>query len=199
MSGLLQRLAGQATVANTGGTPIRGGRIRPAASVHAPAPVALSADAEIEQLPQAYSHAPREANLAEERSAAWEAHPPVAMPAHAAQTSAFAKSPIASVPHVSTTQLEESSPTRKDRTPQALLGEPPTAESPASAITPITPPPMAINMAPQPAANESTEIHLHIGRIEVSALQESATLKGPRASARRATQSLDEYLAGRRS
>ena len=158
MSGLLQRLAGQATVANTAGTPIRAGRIRPAASVHAPAPVALPADAELEQLPQAFSHAPREAKLAEERSAAWEAHPLAAMPAHAAQTSAFAKSPIASVPRVagiSATQLQESSLALEGRTPQALLGEPPGAASPVPAISPITSPRMAIEIAPHPAANES--------------------------------------------
>lgn len=202
MSGLLQRLAGYATIANTGGSHIGKGGIRPAASVHATPAAVFPADVEFEQVSQPFSHPPGEARLAEERRAAWIAErglkiPLAAMSEHAAEASAFAGSQTVSPPRVAgiTTQLRESSPALERRTPQALLDEPLAAPSP---VSPITPPRMAIAAAPQPVANESTEVHVHIARIEVSAVQESAAPKRPRASSRRETQSLDEYLASRR-
>lgn len=60
---------------------------------------------------------------------------------------------------------------------------------------PTTPAPSAFN--PPPAAPAADEIHVHIGRIEVTAVRESAPAK-PSARTPQPTLSLDDYLARRR-
>ena len=54
----------------------------------------------------------------------------------------------------------------------------------------------AIRAAPQAGASGETEVHIHIGRIEVTALQE-APLPKARARERTPAMSLDAYLAAR--
>jgi len=211
MSGLLQRIVGQAMRANAARTSGNEARIRPAASVHAHAPVALPAQGEPEQLPQHLVNSPGETKLVDERVAGavalsepktgYETRQAAAPPTHAAQTPAVAISPIASAPRVALTngkQSAESAPDFESRAPRALLGELPVAGSPAPAVAPITPPRMTVEVAAHRAANEPTEVHVHIGSIEVRAVQESGAPKKARTPAQRKTLSLDEYLARRR-
>jgi len=67
-------------------------------------------------------------------------------------------------------------------------------------VSPFTLPSPADPMTPTPAMQQATEtateVHVHIGRIEVTALQESASPK-PAARSRRNPMSLDDYLAQR--
>jgi len=67
-------------------------------------------------------------------------------------------------------------------------------------VSPFTLPSAADPMTPTPAIQQTTEtataVHVHIGRIEVTAIQESASPK-PAARGKRKPMSLDDYLARR--
>jgi hypothetical protein len=56
--------------------------------------------------------------------------------------------------------------------------------------------PAWLNVAAQAAADEPTEVHIHIGRIEVTAVHE-APAQRPKPKAKQAPMSLDAYLAAR--
>ncbi len=90
--------------------------------------------------------------------------------------------------------------------PPSLLRQPVSEQAPPQPNTqllmpilartdPATPAPTAFN--PPPAAPTADEIHVHIGRIEVTAVRESAPAKHS-ARTPQPTLSLDDYLARRR-
>lgn len=69
------------------------------------------------------------------------------------------------------------------------------ATAPLRAFPANLPPPQAVAQA---TAHDDTEVHIHIGRIEVTALHEAAPPARRRvAAAPRAPMSLDSYLAAR--
>jgi len=211
MSGLLQRLAGQAIGAKAAGTSSNAARVRPAASVHSQVPVALPADSEPEPMLQAET--PLTQSMLVERPVAGpparsERETPRAIhqktsPRPAAQAPSPALPPIGLVPRISPgdaigLQPPETTRDFESRVPQALLGEL-LMGAPSPAIAPVSAPRIAVEVAAYRATSEPTEVHVHIGRIEVSAVQESGVPKKARTSAARRTLSLDEYLARRRS
>jgi hypothetical protein len=68
----------------------------------------------------------------------------------------------------------------------------PSARSPVVG-QPFTASPLATSGA---AADEATEVHIHIGRIDVTAVREAPRVRAT-SSAKSPTLSLDAYLAGR--
>jgi hypothetical protein len=86
----------------------------------------------------------------------------------------------------------------QSRAPRPLLGESHHVPAQPASIAPLTPPRPQIEPARNRAAAEPTEVHVHIGRIEVVAMPEpAAASKKPRAQPR-STRPLSEYLARRR-
>lgn len=209
MSGLFQRLVGQAAggLAPSAGSNV--GRIRSAASVHALVPVAPPpaeqagperdlphlATRGSDELRPITSAAPLPAQKAgydtrapgmirEARS-----EPP---PNYPARVAAAAVAP----PPPNETR-EPGSTSIVDRAPQPLL------EEDHATRTPITIEPHAVRPVPPPhaivaARAESSEVHVHIGRIEVIAAPETSPPKKNRATQVRETLPLADYLARRR-
>jgi hypothetical protein len=204
MNGLLQRLAIQALGAQATNAPPR---IRAAASVHAAAPVAtakvddttpasrapLAAGEGLDTGPREQEAPPGSQRETEARSIR-ETLREIQVPRPLANMSAPAPS---RAPIVTAT-----APTAKLKfdgaaasLPAALLPEAPSSPAqPVMNIKPIPAPPLAI--APVRAQSEATEVHVHIGRIEVTASQESAPTARPRKAAR-PTRPLSDYLVRR--
>lgn len=212
MSGLLQRLAGQATVANTAGTPIGAGRIRPAASVHAQVPVGTpreegepttgprllvdtpgfkASDSQVgnnaprppeRSRTSTENHSRSEQSLApewiEERAAGIESHK------------------ITGTAPLSDALRERISHESVARLPEPLLNEVTVANA-TPAIIPIAPAPVISLQPPDHSRTEPTEVHVHIGRIEVIAATEPVAPKKSRVVGRN-TLPLSDYLAKRR-
>jgi hypothetical protein len=203
---LLQRLAGQARSAG-------GPRIRSAAAAIAQPSIALPARAAVERVSSAaVEHAvlPRVPHAAESaatgarviESDASDAGTGRA-PHHAEAPSPFdrvAPSPsivIRSEPGAPAVELRALEPTAASVTPAPLLGEIAPRMPATAAIGAIRP---AAPVEPiRRDASEPTEVHVHIGRIEVTALQSPAAAQ-PKAPARRTRPSvpLTDYLANRR-
>ncbi|RST50123.1 hypothetical protein [Variovorax sp. MHTC-1] len=88
-------------------------------------------------------------------------------------------------------------PPRREELAPLLPSQPSTAgHAAALAQTGRGPAAFALRPAPQAAASQETEVHIHIGRIDVTALHEAPR---PKARPRERTQpvSLDAYLAAR--
>jgi hypothetical protein len=206
MSGLLQRLAGQALGGQVSGTP----PIRPAASVHAQVPMGIPQEAEgTRPLLGTAPDAPRLAEQ-DERAAAPVARGPMrnaetahrsietvheatSPPARAHATETRGPMPPAAHGYAARLPSHDSS----DRAPQPLLEETQAASVPP-AIAPASPPVQTLNLGHTESRAEPTEVHVHIGRIEVIAAPEPAAPKKVRHTATRNTRPLDEYLARRR-
>jgi len=98
-------------------------------------------------------------------------------------------------PHAAAPAAEPASPLRAaDRWPAPL--RPATAPLPVLPAAPATVGrgPRSAVAAPPPPGNDPAEVHIHIGRIEVTALPQAAAPRA-RPPARTPAQSLDAYLA----
>jgi len=210
MSGLLNRLASQAFGAAVSNEP----RIRPAASVHARVPFQQpepdSRQPSLRTLPELPAENPaRDPGVRTETKPA-----PARFDAAATVDQAARRQPGAFAPLVGfrpTPQFVEkasvATPAQRapqvgefeSRTPRALLAEVPVGPVPPPTIAPLTPARLQIEPTRSRAAGEPTEVHVHIGRIEVTAMPEpAAAAKKPRPPAR-STRPLSEYLARPRS
>ncbi|CAN7712138.1 hypothetical protein LJR290_005960 [Variovorax sp. LjRoot290] len=92
----------------------------------------------------------------------------------------------------------QSTPPPRREEPAPLLPPQPSTAGHAAPLAPTVrgPAEFALRPAPQAAASQETEVHIHIGRIDVTALHEAPR---PKARPRERTQpvSLDAYLAAR--
>jgi hypothetical protein len=192
--------------ANAKGTSANAPRIRPAATVKAQMPLAVAT--EIEAAPAATLEAPR---LNETRYTQWQAtHPPAPRESRAERDTQPPHPIKLETPRVETPQVaaarrvaapavaQPAVRNAADRAPPALLSEMPDAAAVASsaAIMPLVPPRIAEAVSTR-VATELTEVHVHIGRIEVVAPPERAT-QAKKQRIARDTLPLGEYLARRR-
>lgn len=210
MSGLLQRLAGQALGASA--TSVGPSRIHAAASVHAQVPVALPAKDEsplpnlqIFPAPRAVDTA-RSARTPEESDFAVRAAPDSSQSTsvflHAIHEAPPVRPTAAPQSHAGAPLVEEVrlARARVQAVPPRLLEEVEPTSLVAPAITPVAPAPQfPMNAAHSTASAENTEVHVHIGRIEVIAVHEAAAPKKKSTSTPRETLPLADYLARRRS
>jgi hypothetical protein len=182
-------------------------QIRPAASVQAQVPLGANADGE--QTPAATPEIPVEPHrpssdrnidnaAAPRESTQAIPAPPLAIPPierevlriHTERAIAIERS---QAHDVSPRQVREID----DRAPAALLGEEPVVAAPAPTITPVPSQGTAHEAVSRHAGAETTEVHVHIGRIEViTAADAPKPEKKPRAP--RSALPLSEYLARRR-
>jgi len=129
------------------------------------------------------------------------AHSQAENPGHLAPdesaTGARLKADAASIREVQP-QVTPPPPFSPPRAPQLLLGEVRASPAPTSAITPVAPPRNVNDNSQTRGTAEATEVHVHIGRIDVTAVQEPAQAKKSRIAAPRNTLTLSDYLARRR-
>lgn len=207
MSGLLQRLVGQASRAQ----PTGASRIRPAISLHAHVdlgtPPELEGTSPVADLPspKPILHTPdaRAADLGQEV----ELRDPVSV----AQPVGTPRSPTPRTTSITASRLDEHIPARvaaneksraptpldyQGRAPQPLLEETQAAAS-APTVTAIAPTPSAHALTPQNSYTGTNEVHVHIGRVEVVAVPEAPAPKKNRAATRNSLP-LADYLARRR-
>jgi len=208
VSGLLQRVADQALGAHATRT---AARIRPAMSVHAQVPMPPAPeDPETQPAPRMVAdgpgwgprqlHAPTHAPGSTKDVSA--APPPAPQSARVPDARSGQGTLVGSrvatrlAPPIDSPS-ERPSGDDAARLPPPLLDEEPVVAAPP-AIVPITPPSAASLTDPASAASTGpTEVHVHIGRIEVMATPETAAPKKRRAPIRNAL-SLSDYLAKRR-
>lgn len=205
----MQRLAHQALAANAGGD--AHSRIRSAASVHAQVPVAMPASNE-GPLPELQAFAaPREMGTARFARAPeeFDATSRAAFPGSQATSvlhqqihEAQPMQPAAAPQSTAIAPQREAAPVSSVRelaVPQCLLDEVTSASSSPPAIAPVAPAPQfPASAAHSTASAEPTEVHVHIGRIEVTAVHEPAAPRKKSAPTPRQTQPLADYLARRR-
>lgn len=213
MSRLLQRLATQA--ATPSGGPAAISLIRPAARMQAHAPAWMTRDnPQGQPLLQAFNssataeHAPNASAVLTEEVMREPAGPslhrdPQEQVRRVGPTEQEARTPStfptfahAAVPLESPIQATTREFGR--RAPEPLLAEGPKKSGAPSPILPITPPRVVAQAERTRVSAEPNEVHVHIGRIEVTAVQESGPPKSPRASAARDTMPLSEFLARKR-
>ena len=194
MSGLLQRLAGQARGANRP-------RIRSAAAVHAQVPIAV---------PSRAPRGPCDAARALEGAATstTRALTPPALRDHDAPAVAAASAVERHIPEVAIRErLDERQTPQTDDNP-SLSAIVPVAElrAPAALVPEVAAPvspvagvirPALLQEPKEGSSRETTEVHVHIGRIEVTALPAPAAPQ-PKARAARPSVPLSDYLARRR-
>jgi hypothetical protein len=118
-----------------------------------------------------------------------------------AQPPGTAAVPAAAMPTMAslhTPARPQSTPPPRREEPAPLLPPQPSTAGHAAPLAQTVrgPAAFALRPAPQAAASQETEVHIHIGRIDVTALQEAPR---PKARPRERTQpvSLDAYLAAR--
>ena len=207
MSGLLQRLAGQALGAK-GGAP-KEARVRPAMSAHAQVPMGIAGDEmavplefpgltpadETPLMPAKRTTEPR----SEQMHASTQGSPIIAGQIESIVEVRAEKPPI------STSRAFAASPSGKPEfarphesaPPPRLLDEVQAAPLPP-AIAPVREAPwFPLRSEQSTTSAEPTEVHVHIGRIEVTAEQEPAPAKR-RVPARHQTLPLSDYLSRRR-
>jgi len=206
VSGLLQRLAGQAVGAQASDTP----RIRPAASVHAQVPMSLPRDNEdARAMPALAPETPRlQTQDSRTASPAQRGLPQefTTLIQSVGTAREFAPQPGVAGPietRVSAPLGSREPPNKRTSHDLVEMAPPPLLEevqpiSALSAITPVAPPPLAVSVAPSDSRAEPTEVHVHIGRIEVIAAPEPVPPKKNRATPARNTLPLADYLARRR-
>ena len=202
---MLQRLAGQALGAQAKDAP----RIRPAASVHAQVPVGSPRDGEASAplpplLPDTMPRSESMRNVSTERATPVKESVTIVHSVETIRGPAavpLPQRPIATRAVSATAQRDESSRRDprdlSDRTPEPLLDEVEgTSEAPI--IRPVPQSPPSMSAVGDKAREEPTEVHVHIGRIEVIAAPESAPPKKNRTAPARNTLPLADYLARRR-
>ena len=193
MSGLLKRLAGQAIGAHA---PQAMQRVRPAMTMHAQVPaVPTREDDESMAEPRSRVPAPDPSGSQIGRAAPQRGRDL----AFAASTSG-SQSPRAhqAMPGRSshTETHERRSHEFTTNPPQPLFDEVPITSLPAG-IAAAAPAPVIVVPPREHSRNEPTEVHVHIGRIEVIAAPEPVAPKKSR-QASRETLPLSDYLARRR-
>ena len=201
MSGLLSRLVIRALGAPTG-TPQP---IRAAARIHPRAPVAMpAADRQHPNLEMPVSAETRESRAAPEPRNTPAIVSVVAPVDRNATLGELPSAPQEAERNTRSGQTESVTGSRSDRTVQVRSAG--TDEPVHEWLLPPAPPPAAppISVKPLPAPawtdahprqdSASTEVHVHIGRIEVTAIQEAAASAKPRAI-KQTTRPLSEYLA----
>lgn len=207
MSGLLGRLVGQA-MGPRAGTP---SRIRSAVSVHAMVPVALESREMTSQLAVAEPDTNRRVMMATEltsvptltatpesdhETARAAGEPPASQRAEAAQA------PRAKDEHSTRERTTERRTMVREQViavPDRLLPE--TAPGPVPALAAVTPAAREAREMGTDRVGSSeppTEVHVHIGRIDVIAAPEPAAQKKTRPTARPSV-ALAEYLARRKT
>jgi hypothetical protein len=209
MSGLLNRLASQAL----GATSARSNNLRIRPATHAPMP-AQQAEREPPVPSLSDFHELPTEDPAHERAVRGVAgielpRPNVPTPAEpvdrrqeAASSLLFHSRPIPRiVERAAATTLVPSRPEVDEiesRVPRPLLGDASATPAQPSTLKPLPPVPLHIEPARRPPAAEPTEVHVHIGRVEVVTMPEpAANSKRPRPPARN-TRPLAEYLARQR-
>ena len=195
MSGLLQRLAAQALGASRP-------RIRSAAAMHAQVPLALPSHASRE--PSEGTRTPAGAaastTVAPTPAASRENEAAAANDAASASGRLIAEAAIAQriddgrtpQPDVNAA-LTASVPVPESRAPAALLGQTAAPVMPAAGSIR----PALLHQPTERSSHETTEVHVHIGRIEVTALPAPAA-PTPKPRPVRPTVPLSDYLAKRR-
>jgi len=214
MSGLLQRLAGQALGTNDAGAKGNAKRIRPAATFHAQVPLGLAADSEqvVPTLRAAWPVAAGESgaarldqsNLQRLTNDTAPSEPRGSATSTQGGANAYLTPPLQTVAArrpLKPTELPQSTrlSTPEIRTPQPLLVETKSEPVLSPSIMPAAPPRFVIDGGQTRTAAEPTEVHVHIGRIEVTAGPEAAPQKNSRSVPKRDTLPLSDYLARRRS
>jgi hypothetical protein len=212
MSGLLNRLASQALTTNSARASDRG--IRPAASVHAQLLVGPATGSEA-SAPTLRVYAPVPSEDPNKKLRTRDTARIASFPTGSAATaeSAGQQRSIASAPRFDARpevqMIERASvsapiPSRAEtgdvesRAPRPLLRKSHDAQAQPASIAPLTRPRPHIEPTRNQSAAEPTEVHVHIGRIEVMAMPEpAAASKKPRVQMR-STRPLSEYLARRR-
>lgn len=121
-----------------------------------------------------------------------------AQPPGAPGTAAVPATAMPTIASLHTPARPQSTPPPRREEPAPLL---PSQPSTAGHVAPLAqtvrgPAAFALRPAPQTAASQETEVHIHIGRIDVTALHEAPR---PKAGPRERTQpvSLDAYLTAR--
>jgi len=205
MSGMLQRLVGQAMGTQASGLP----RVRSAMSVHAQAPIGLPHETAESRPELALTPAVPQQGSEPSRTPTpvQQATPREVVPAIRSAQAARESTPLAEPTPRSHSPLRPS-PTFHaaaarsaphdfaERAPPPLLEEMQDVSAPP-AIKPAAAVQQPLGVAANPSRAEPTEVHVHIGRIEVIAAPEPAAAKQSRPAARN-TRSLAEYLARRR-
>jgi hypothetical protein len=208
MNGLLQRLAGQALGATSRGGSGTSTRIRSAASVHRHAPLGFA--------PREHTNSPaavRTPELArpepaiDARAPDRDAEPPasVARTTPVSLASRPMPMPESAMPATRAAMQPDSSPVDTPReaelrsvasvAPARLLQEVADARADGVDIAArLAEPRLQVNAPGGAAARTPTEVHVHIGRIEVTAASDAAAPKKPRAPASRPTRDLSDYL-----
>jgi hypothetical protein len=207
VNGLLQRLVGQAVGVQGGATP----PVRPAAGVSAQVPVTSPRDDD---------HVPAMPTLVQERPRSQAQNASTANPAQGAPSKEFttllqsvsgdrqfvaqstisrpletrAKPPLASREPPGEHETHDF----VDKAPLPLLGQV-KLESAPPMIKPVTAAALPGAVTSGDSRSEPTEVHVHIGRIEVIAGPEPAAPKKNRTAPARNTLPLADYLARRRS
>ncbi|HEU5137488.1 MAG TPA: hypothetical protein VFU13_20260 [Steroidobacteraceae bacterium] len=222
MSGLLARLAGQALGAKAAAA--KGARVRPAMSVHAQVPVVMDEQPQVSvpasaPIPDGERSTTQvlpslttddETPLRQTRRApATAAGQPHKSSQRASVISAL-HDPIADEPTVKPASMPRAITTTHSEAPQfarplepvpsRLLDE---AEPAAPRISPAIAPVRAqapLSLRPDPSTPNagSTEVHVHIGRIEVTAAHEPVPARKKSAPPARQSVPLADYLARRR-
>lgn len=208
MSGLLRRLAGEALRGPATSGAIAGrSRIRPAAGIHAQVPLASSAS---EPAPTQVAADPPSTDA----SQATPITPVAILPQERfGETAASAGAPLAAAVIGATLARERAAAIRttepgtpravdervEPQVPPTLLGEVAAAPPAHGAVLPLASPRVAYESPAQRAAAEPTEVHVHIGRIDVIAPPVPAKAERKARAPRRETLPLSEYLARRRT
>ena len=198
MSGLLQRLARQALI---GKSPTIEARVRPAMNVHAQVPVTEGSQSPSVESPQGPGLTSEPAfTVATKRREASSPRGPDSNALNSVSArplEATVNAPPKIIPWTPTSVHERviHEVTREILVPGRLM-----PETPAQSAKPIEIS-LPSNTRQSPYRNtddgrESTEVHVHIGRIEVVAGSEPAPPKKVRRPAPRETRPLSEYLAG---
>jgi len=206
VSGLLQRLAGQAMGTQANGAP----RIRSAMSVHAHMPIGVARDGEapwsmpglVPVVPRSQAAGPHTPTATQPASSpefttVMQSGEPAREPTPLANPTQPVESPSMSPLASREPPDRHASHDVAEKPPRPLLEEVEAISSPPM-IAPAAQPSLAVTVAPNGSRAEPTEVHVHIGRIEVIAAPEAGAPKKNRAAPARNTLPLADYLARRR-
>jgi len=215
MSGLLQRVAGQALGTNSAGSLGDATRIRPAVTFHGQVPVGLAVHSE-QVAPtvraawpvaadESHAERPNQSNDQRLTTDAVPKEPRDSATSTQARANAYLTPPLQTpltarrFPEPAELPRPARLSTPEIRTPQPLLGEVTSEPALSRSIMPASPPRIVIDSAQTRTPAEPTEVHVHIGRIEVTAVPETTPRKKSRSAPKRDTLPLSDYLARRRS
>lgn len=202
MSGVLQRLAVQARSPNPT-------RVRPATSVHAQAPTAPSASSDTPVLdthriePNHQSRTKPEGHLVD---APWTNAFPEASSRHTGTSARSETSSTQRIKDATAEPAESPHPVRvtaegkrESTAPSPLLEDVEIAsQSTSNAVPAPSPMQFPVRLALSTSSAESREVHVHIGRIEVTAVHEPVPSRKKTAPPRQ-TRLLSDYLSRRRT